>query len=103
MMGVRPHCLHGSQPASSHAPLADPRRPWSVLCYHSETTDNSVWEVLEDRGMVFRYGSLDSIGLEYELHEKNPLRVLFRPLLSTIQVGVVATRQHDPHTAADSK
>jgi hypothetical protein len=85
--------------AATDAPVAERRRAWSILYYHSEMTDNSVWEVLENRGVVFRYGSLDSLDLEYELDEKNPLRKLFRPLLSTIQVGAVATKQHDPHSS----
>jgi hypothetical protein len=60
-------------------------------------TDNSVWEVLEDRSVVFRFGSLDSIDLQYELQSQNPLRKLMKPLLSTIQVGAVATKHNDPH------
>jgi hypothetical protein len=79
---------------------SDQRRPWSVFFYHSEMTDNSVWEVLEDRDVIFRFGSLDSIDFEYELQHDNPVRKFLQPLLSTIQLGVVATKHNDPRGSA---
>jgi hypothetical protein len=89
-----------ADPAKKQTPeitkASDTRRPWSVFYYHSQMTDNSVWEVLENRDVVFRFGSLDTIDFEYELQRNNLLRKIFRPLLSTIEVGAAATKHNDP-------
>lgn len=87
--------------------IADPLSPkdpstildkrWGVFIYHSWMTNNNIGPVLTAQDIHFKYGTMNSIDLSYQLAPANPLRRFFQPLVSTIELAGNITQRHDPN------
>jgi hypothetical protein len=72
------------------------RLPWSVFYYHSLMTDNSIWQVLEAKDVTFKYGSINTVDVSYELQHENAFRRFWQPLVGTIHVAANVSERNDP-------
>lgn len=70
---------------------------WGIFIYHSWMTNSNIGPVLTGQNVHFKYGTMNSIDLSYQLDPANPLRRFFRPLVSTIEVAGNITQRHDPN------
>ncbi|MEN9916902.1 MAG: hypothetical protein RLY40_834 [Pseudomonadota bacterium] len=70
---------------------------WGIFIYHSWMTNSNIGPVLTAQNVHFKYGTMNSIDLSYQLDPANPLRRFFRPLVSTIEVAGNITQRHDPN------
>lgn len=77
--------------------LVPPNKRWGVLIYHSWMTNNNIGPILTAQNVHFKYGTMNSIDLSYQLDPTNPLRRFFKPLVSTIEVAGNITQRHDPN------
>lgn len=76
-------------------PPSDER--WGLFIYPSWMTDNNIGPVLTAQDIHFKYGTMNSIDLSYELAPTHPLRQFFRPLVSTVEVAGNITQRYDPN------
>lgn len=74
-----------------------PDKRWGVLIYHSWMTNSNIGPLLTAQNVHFKYGTMNSIDLSYQLDPANPLRRFFKPLVSTIEVAGNITQRHDPN------
>jgi hypothetical protein len=83
--------IDASASSSSSSQDVDPNgsegRHWAILLYHGLMTDNSLWQVIGARGVVFKYGNVSTIDILHELAHENPFRKFWQPLVGTIYVG----------------
>ena len=82
---------------SSAKSIAVPDKRWGILFYHSWMTNSNIGPVLTAQDVKFKYGTMNSIDLSYELDPANPLRRFFRPLVSTLEVAGNITQRRDPN------
>lgn len=59
-------------------------------------TNNNIGPVLTAQNVHFKYGTMNSIDLSYQLDPTNPFRRFFKALVSTIEVAGNITQRHDP-------
>lgn len=78
-----------------------PDKRWGILVYHSWMTNSNIGPVLTAQAIHFKYGTMNSIDLSYELAPANSLRRFFRPLVSTIEIAGNITQRHDPNGLID--
>lgn len=83
--------------SNSKSRPAKPKKRWGLLIYHSWMTNNNIGSILTAQNVHFKYGTMNSINLSYQLDPANPLRRLFKPLVSTIEVAGNITQRHDPN------
>ena len=80
-----------SNPLFAEPPSKDlytvPDKRWGILFYHSWMTNSNIGLVLTAQDVHFKYGTMNSIDLSYQLDPANPLRRFFRPLVSTVEVA----------------
>jgi len=70
---------------------------WGLLVYHSWMTADNLGPLITGREIHFKYGTMDSIDLSYQLSPQNPLRRFFQPLVSTVEVSGNFTQRNDPN------
>jgi hypothetical protein len=76
---------------SSTSQVDDPNgsdgRHWAILVYRGLMTNNSLWQVIGARNVVFKYGDVSAVDILHELAHENPFRKFFQPLVGTIYLG----------------
>ena len=93
-------CLLGLVTTSLFAstlPQDQQDKRWGLLVYHSWMTDNNISAVVTGQNVHFKYGTMNSIDLAYQLATQNPLRRFFQPLVSTVEVAGNFTQRRDPN------
>ncbi|TLY47609.1 MAG: hypothetical protein E6K54_04225 [Gammaproteobacteria bacterium] len=91
------HQLSNFSAKNSKSMLAVSNKHWGVLIYHSWMTNNNIGPILTAQSLNFKYGTMNSIDLSYQLDPTNTLRRFFRPLVSTIEIADNITQRHDPN------
>lgn len=77
--------------------FAVPDKHWAILIYHSWMTNSNIGPVLTIQDVHFKYGTMNSFDLSYQLDPANPLQRFFNSLVSTIEVAGNITRRQDPN------
>lgn len=75
--------------------LDDPR--WGLLIYHSWMTDSNIGPLLTAQNVHFKYGTINSIDIAYQLSSENPLRRFFRLFVSSVELAGNFSQRRDPN------
>lgn len=60
-------------------------------------TNNNIVPLMFGYKVHFKYGTMNTLELSYELSKENLLRRIFQPLISTMEVAGNVTRRNDPN------